>query len=144
MSAMSCQVISWVVKGHITTMSHEFCKSNVMKSGIPIDTHEYEESCQLKSHRKLNNHEGRWRVTRVKHHSWLYIPPHCTSKQIFTLAPPTKHREFSVSSLRSKEWLQCPITGTSDVWCTNVSWESCLIQKPVKANTFSCMFCRCL
>ena len=32
-----------------------------------MDTHEYEESCNLKSHRKLNSHESIQRVTRGKH-----------------------------------------------------------------------------
>ena len=94
-------------------------------------TQEVEESCQLKIHRKLNGHEGSPRVTRVKHHPCLYIPLPLYEQGLFTLAPPMKHREFSVSSLRSEEWLQCPIIGASDVWCTYVSWNFFLIHKHV-------------
>ena len=59
-----------------------------------MNTCEYEESCQFKSHRKLNSHEGSSRVTKIKNHPWLYITPSLYEKGIFNLAPPTKHREF--------------------------------------------------
>jgi len=75
--------------------------------------------------------------------SYIY-PPNCMSKEFFTLAPPTKHIEFSVSSLRSEEWLQCPTIGASDILCKYVPWNFLLTQKPIHANTFSCMSCGCL
>lgn len=144
MSAVSCQVVLCVVKATSPLWAISVVTECNVKWNYNGCTHEVEESCHLKSHRKLNNHGGSPRVTRVKHQPWLYIPLPLYEQGLFTLDPPMKHREFSVSSLRSKEWLQCPTIGTSDVWCTNVSWNFCLIKEPVKTNTFSCMFCRCL
>ena len=109
-----------------------------------MDTYEYEESCQLKSHRKLNIHEGSPGITRVKHHPWLYIPPSLYEEGLFHLGSSHKSYIGSVSSLRSEEWLQCPNIGAGDVWCKYVSWNFCLIQKPVQANTFPCMTYGCL
>ncbi len=40
-----------------------------------MDTHEYEESCQLKILRKLNNHDGSQRVLRIKHHPLVIYTP---------------------------------------------------------------------
>lgn len=144
MSAMSCQVVSWVVEATSPLWAIFVVTECNVKWNSNGHTQEVKDSCQLKSHRKLNGHEGSPRVTRVKHHPWLYIPLPFYQKGHFTLAPPTGPWEFPVCSLRREEWLQCPITGIGDVWCKNVSWDFCLIQKPVKAITFSHMFFRCL
>ena len=92
-----------------------------------MDTQEYEESCKLKSHRKLNSHEGSQRVTRVKHHPLVIYTPSLYEQRTFHLGSSHKALERSTSSLRSKEWLQCPTIGASDVHCKHVSWNFYLI-----------------
>ena len=138
MSTMSCQVVSWVFKA----TSPLWAIFIVTECNVKWSMHPY-------AHNNSKSHVGwkvmgSWIVTRAKHHPWLYIPLPLYEQEIFTLATSTKHWEFSDSSLRSEECLQCPTTGASDIWCTYVPWNFFLIQKPVKANKFSCMFYRCL
>ena len=54
-----------------------------------MDTQEYEESCQLKSHTKLNGHEGILTDTRVSFTLGYKYPPHLYTNGLFTSAPPT-------------------------------------------------------
>lgn len=68
-----------------------------------MDTHEYEESCKLKSHRKLNNHEGSQRVTRSKYHPLVIYTPSLYEQMTFHLGSSHKALERLASSLRSKE-----------------------------------------
>jgi len=89
MLAVSCWVVSWVVLATSLIWARLVVIKCEVMSKPKRRTYDVEDSHQLKSHRKLNNHEGSPRVTRVKNHSWLYIPPHCMRKWIFTLDPPT-------------------------------------------------------
>jgi len=82
-----------------------------------MDTHEYEESCKLKIHMKLNSHEGSQRVTRGRHHPLVIYTPSFYEPETFHLGSSRKALERSASSLRSKEWFQCPTTGASDIQC---------------------------
>ena len=91
-SASACQqfhVVSWVVS--TTSLLWDILvaiKCNV-KWKSNGHTHEAEESYHLKIHRKLKSHEGSPRVTRVKHHPWIYIPLPLYEQGNFTLASPT-------------------------------------------------------
>ena len=88
-SAVSCRVVSWVASAtSLIWAILVVIKCTVMWKSKRC-TYEIEESCQLKSHKKSNSHEGSQRVTRVSYPPWLYIPPHCMSKLLFNLAPPT-------------------------------------------------------
>ena len=80
-----------------------------------MDTHDYEESCKLKSQKKLNNHESSQRVTRGKHHPLVIYSPSLYEKNNFHLGSSRKASERSVSYVRRKEWLQCATTTASDV-----------------------------
>jgi len=92
-----------------------------------MNTHEYEESCKLKSHRKLNIRVSSQIVTRGKHHPLVIYTPSLYEKKTFHLSNSHKSLERPASSLRSKEWHQCPTTEASDVQCKYVSWKFCLI-----------------
>ena len=136
MSTMSCWVVSWVFLVTLLLWTILVVIKCNVKWNSNRHTYEVEESRQLKSHRKLNSHEGGPRVTRVNHHPWLYIPPHCMSKGIFDLGSSSKALERSPSSLRSKGWLQCPTIRASDVHCKHVSWNFLLILEVSKGNMF--------
>ena len=62
-----------------------------------MDPHEYEESCKLKSHRKLNNHEGSQRVAGGKHHPLVIYTPLLYEKMAFHLGSSCKALERSAS-----------------------------------------------
>lgn len=104
-------------------MGHVYYKSTILKRGSPFNTHEYEESCKMKNHWKLNNHEGSQRVTRGEHHTSVIYALSLYEQTNFHLGLSRKRLDRSVSSLRSKEWLQCPTIGASYVQCKYVSWN---------------------
>jgi len=80
-------------------------------------------SCKLKSHRKLNNHDGIQRVTSGKHYRLVIYTPSLYEQGNFHLGSSRKALERSTSSLRRKEWLQCSTIVASDEHCKIVYWN---------------------
>ena len=98
-SVMSSCVMSCL--SHITTMGDTCCfKCNVMWNS-KRHTYEVKEPHQLKSHRKSNNHEGSWRVTRVNYSPLAIYTPSLYEQRTFQLG--SSHLTLRVCSLFFEE-----------------------------------------